>query len=451
MASARRAAAPAALAAAVAFLAGPAPAAAQSAPKDPAASEPGAEALEPETRAQRWRALRERKRARLVPRKPGRLEKTLLAIEKAERPSLLDLNIAGIYPRVQNIARGSQPAAGLRMWHPAIGGTPLDVEASAFYSLRRYEFYDFQLGRLPHRGRAFPPRSTRGDDLYEVGDVRATGPRFTAYGSLRYLHEPQTAFYGLGPATPSLRTTYLYQHATYEGVAGYAPSPRFSLRVRGGLKQVFIGPGKDDASPTTQAVFDDAAAPGLARQPDFFHWGASVLLDGRDEPGRPHKGAMLAVGWDGFDDLSSSSYRFDRFSADARGFLPLGSPQRVLALRARVSSDHPAAGNAVPFYFQETLGGGHNLRGFHTYRFRGRKLVLGQAEYRWEAWPAVELALFADAGRVFTTDEGLSLSGLEHDWGFGLRLKTSDTSVLHFDTAFSREGTRAVIRLGSSF
>jgi len=160
---------------------------------------------------------------------------------------------------------------------------------------------------------------------------------------------------------------------------------------------------------------------------------------------------MLAVGWDGFDDLRSSSHRFDRFAADARGFLPLGSPQRVLALRARVSTDHAAAGSVVPFYLQETLGGGHDLRGFHTYRFRGTKLVLGQAEYRWEAWPALELALFVDAGRVFTTDEGLSLSGLEHDWGFGLRLKSSDSAILHFDTAFSREGTRAVIRLGSSF
>jgi surface antigen Omp85-like protein len=450
MAAPRRSSAPIALAAALALMAGRA-AAAETVGGETPARDASAEAVEPDTRDERWRALRRSKRARLAPRRPGRIERTLLTIEKAERPSLLDLNLAGVYPRVQNIARGSQPAAGLRLWRPEIGGTPLDVEASAFYSLRKYEFYDFQLGRLPHRGRGFPPRSTRGDDVYELGDVRATGPRVTAYASLRYLHEPRTAFYGLGDSLASARTTFLYQHATYEGVAGYQPRPRLGFRVRAGIKQVFIGPGSEKTSLATQAVFDDTTAPGLTRQPDFVHWGASVLLDGRDEPGAPHRGAMLAAGWEAFDDLDSSSYRFDRFSADARAFLPVGSHQRVLALRARVSSDHAAAGSVVPFYFQETLGGGHNLRGFHTYRFRGTKVVLGQAEYRWEAWPALQLALFADAGRVFTTDEGLSLRDLEHDWGFGFRLKTSDATVLHFDTAFSREGTRAVVRLGSSF
>jgi surface antigen Omp85-like protein len=352
---------------------------------------------------------------------------------------------------VRNISRGSWPAAGVRLWRPAFAGSPLDLHASAFYSLRRYEFYDFQLGRLPHHGRGFPPRSTSGDELHEIGNVRALGPRFTAYTTLRYMHEPQTPFYGLGAASPPERTTYLYQHATYEGAAGYDVTPHLALQVRAGLKQVFIGPGQDHDSPTTQALFDETTAPGLTRQPDFFHWATSVLFEGRDEPGRPHRGAMLALGWEGFDDLKSSSYRFDRYAADGRAFVPLGSTQRVLALRVRVSSDHPAAGSVVPFYFQETLGGGHNLRGFHTYRFRGNKLVLGQAEYRWEAWPALEFALFVDAGRVFAADEALSLHDLEHDWGIALSLKTSDATLLHFDTAFSREGTRAVLRLGASF
>jgi hypothetical protein len=427
------------------------PSGAEPAAPPPAAPDTHTETDEPETRAERWQALRARKGEHLAPRQPGWLERTLLKIEKAERPSLLDFNVAHVYPRVQNISRGSWPAAGLRLWRPGTDGMPLDVEASAFYSVRRYELYDLQVGRIPHKGRAFPARSVRGDDVYEMGDVRVTGPRFTGYASLRYLHEPQTSYYGLGPDSPPLLTKYLYQHATYEGIAGFTPSPRFTVRVRAGLKQVFIGPGQDDDAPTTQAVFDDTTAPGLAQQPDFFHWAAAVLLDGRDEPGRPHRGAVLALGWDGYDDRKSSSYKFDRLTADGRAFIPLGSPQRVLALRARVSADHPAAGSVVPFYFQETVGGGHNLRAFHTNRFRGSKLVLGQAEYRWEAWPALELALFADAGRVFDAGEDLSLSGLEHDWGFGLRLKTSEATLLHFDTAFGREGTRAVLRLASSF
>jgi hypothetical protein len=450
MASSRRRAIPSALAAVL--MAGPLFAFAQDRSPEPPVADTGVETMEPDTRAERYRTLRLRKREHLAPRRPGRLERILLGIEKADRPSLLDFNVASVYPRVQNIARGSQPAAGVRLWRPDIKGTSLDVQASAFYSLRRYEFYDLQLGRLPHRGRVFPVRSTRGDDVYELGDMRLVGPRLTTYASLRYLHEPRTAFYGLGEDSPSsARTTYLFQHATYEGVAGYQAHPRLGFTLRAGVKQVFVGPGREAQSPSTQALFDEEAVPGLSRQPDFFHWSASVLLDGRDEPGRPRRGAVLAAGWHRFDDLKSSSFRFDRFAADTRAFVPLGSPQRVLAVRARVSSDHPAPGSVVPFYFQETLGGGQDLRAFHTYRFRGQKLVLGQAEYRWEAWPAVELALFVDAGRVFAAGEGLSLHRLEHDWGFGLRVKSTDATLLQLDTAFGREGARLVARLAASF
>lgn len=420
-------------------------------PASPTASaDPAAEAS---TRAERLRALRLRKRERLAPRRSGFLERNLLAIEKAERPSLFDFNVAGFYPRLQNLARGSQLGAGVRLWRPDLGRTPIDLHASAFYSLRRYEFYDLQLGLLPHRGRRFPPRSTRGDDVYELGNVRQSlASRLTAYASLRYEHWPQTPFYGLGDRTAAAdRTTFLLQQASYQGVAGYQAGRHVAFAVRAGLRQVFVGPGAQKRVPTTQAVFDDATAPGLARQPDFFHWSATLLLEGRDEPGNPHRGGMLALAWDGFDDLRSSSYRFQRLAADARAFLPLASPQRVLALRARVSADRPAAGSVVPFYFQETLGGSPDLRAFRTFRFRGQKLVLGQAEYRWEAWPAIELALFADAGRVFGDGENLSLRRLEHDWGVGLRLKSIEATLLRVDVAWGSEGARVVARFGGSF
>lgn len=410
-------------------------------------------AAEPSTREERWRALRLRKRERLAPRRPGVLERNLLAIEKAERPSVLDFNVAGVYPRLQNIARGSQLAAGVRLWRPDMGRTPIDLHASAFYSRRRYEFYDLQLGLLPHRGRRFPPRSTRGDDVYELGDVRQSfASRLTAYASLRYEHWPRTAFYGLGNQTAAAdRTTFLLQQASYQGVAGYQAGSHVVFNLRAGLRQVFVGPGKEKAVPTTQAIFGDAAAPGLARQPDFFHWSASVLLDGRDEPGNPHRGAMLALAWDGFDDLRSSSYRFQRLAADARAFMPLASPQRVLALRARVAADRPAAGNVVPFYLQDTLGGSPDLRAFRTFRFRGQKLVLGQVEYRWEAWPAIELALFADAGRIFGEGEDLSLRRLQHERGVGLRLKTHEATLLRVEGAWGSEGGRVLARFGASF
>jgi len=373
-------------------------------------------------------------------------------VEKAERPSLLTLNLGGIYPRVRNIADSSQAAAGVRLWQPDIGHSRLDLHASAFHSIRGYEFYDLQFGRMAHRGTAFPAPSTSGGEVHRLGDVvRVDEGRVVLYGSARYRHYPQNGFYGLGlSARPEGGTNFLNQDASYEVVTGYE-GPRGAATVRAGLMQAFVGPGTASDQPTLRVLYDDLSAPGLERQPDFLHLAASLLLDRRDRPGNPHRGGMIALAANRFDERGGDEFTFNRFAGDARGFASLGSPQRVLAVRAHASVDRASPRARVPFYLQEPLGGGRTLRGFANFRYRGQKLLLLQAEYRWEAWPALEFALFADAGRAFGREEVFALRGLEHDYGFGVRLKTHDAVLARFDVARSGEGTRYLVRLGPSF
>ena len=422
-------------------------------PLAPAQSRASAAENQPETRQQRWERLRQEKAAALRPPRQSFVERNILALEKAERPGLLAWNIAGFYPRVQAIGWGSQTAVGARFWQPDIKGTKLDVHAAAFYSVRRYESYELQLGLLPHRGRALPARSTTGDDVYELGGIRRRGGRQGhVYASLRYHHLPEVDFWGLGTdSRPEDRSTFLLQDAWYDVVAGYQHGSRAVVTARAGLMQAFVGPGRDDAFPTAQELFTETVAPGLTRQPDFVYASVLGLLDGRDQPHNPHSGAMLALSFTRFDDRDGDAYRFDRFAADARGYLPLGADQRVLALRAWVTGDRPAEGSRVPFFLQETLGGSHTLRGFRSFRFRGEKLVLLQAEYRWEAAPAVELAAFVDAGRVASHLADWSLRDLRTSYGLGLRIKTHDRVLVRLDLGRGAEETRLLLRLGPSF
>jgi hypothetical protein len=408
---------------------------------------------EPETRAAAWRRQRIARQDRLRPYRPGFVERQMLAIEKAERPSILDFNLFGAHPRIQGIAAGSQTAAGVRLWRPDMGGSPVSLHASGFYSKAGYEYYDLQLGKIPHRGRAFPLRSVTGDDVYELGDHQTAGPfHLILYGSARYRHYPREGFFGLGPGSRRQdRTSFLRQDASYDLVAGYQVSQRLALTARAGLLQAFVGTGEDPTVPTIARLFGDASAPGLARQPDFFYLSPQLFLDFRDEPGNPHRGGMLALQLHRFDDRGGQAFRFSRFAVDARGFVPLGSPQRTLALRVLASFDDAAAGSRVPFYLQETLGGSHTLRGYPNFRFRGEDLLLLQAEYRWEASPALELSLFVDGGRVAARASDLDLSGLRTDWGFGVRLKTFRSVLARFDWARSAETTRALLRFSPSF
>ena len=418
-----------------------------------AAAAAAAEEPPPETRVEEWTRLRREKAERTAPPKSGFVERQLLAIEKATRPSLLDLNLAGFYPRAANVGSGAEWGLGTRFWKPDIGGSPFDVNGSVFYSLNGYEFYDLQFGRLPHRGRSFPPYSTRGDNVHELGDnPRLDKGHVSLYGAATYRHFPQLDYYGLGNGTePEDRTNYLAQDARYELVAGYHPRGGLAVTARAGYVQAFVGPGTSDTVPTIRTRFDDVSAPGLDEQPDFIRYGASVLFDGRDRPGNPHRGGLIALLAERFDERGGDTFTFDRVSADGRAFLPLGAPRRVLALRGFISSDRPAAGARVPFYIQESLGSGDNLRGFARFRFRGEKMLLLQGEYRWETWPALEFALFADAGRPFRAAEDFTLDHLETEYGFGIRLKSHDAVLARLEVAFTGEGTTVLVRLGPSF
>ena len=406
------------------------------------------------TRAAQLREMREAKRAQeLQPYNSGWLERTLLSIDKAETPSILDRNFAGFYPRVGRQSRNAGGSIGVRYWNPEIGGTPLDLHGSAFVSWRRYQLYDLQFGILPHRDHQLPLRSWRGDDVYELGSVNRGGfRRFRIYGSVRYRKNPQETYFGLGPDSRlEDRTSYLLEDATYDLVIGFQAGRRVALSLHTGFRTHRIRSGEDGDVPSIEEVFDDASAPGLDNQPDYFHVTPQLFIDYRDQPGNPHRGFMLGLAYANANDLDEEAYRFDRFAADARVFIPLGSVQRVLALRALALFDDTAPGHRVPFYLQGSLGSSHTLRGYDSFRLRGEDVVLFQAEYRWEASPPIEFALFADGGTVSETGADVNYDKMRWDWGYGVRFKNYRAVLFRFDHAFGDERSRLIVRVSTAF
>ena len=75
----------------------------------------------------------------------------------------------------------------------------------------------------------------------------------------------------------------------------------------------------------------------------------------------------------------------------------------MIALRAAGTFSYVRKGNVVPFYMQPTIGGPSDVRGLPRFRYYGNNSIVGNAEYRWEVAPALDMALFADAGRVQST------------------------------------------------
>jgi outer membrane protein assembly factor BamA len=105
----------------------------------------------------------------------------------------------------------------------------------------------------------------------------------------------------------------------------------------------------------------------------------------------------------------------------------------------------------VPFYFQPTLGGAQALRGFREFRFQDRNSLLLSAEYRWEAWWALDGALFVDAGTVAAERRDLSLRNLDASYGIGFRFHSNRAFAARLDLAFSREGFIPLLRFENVF
>jgi hypothetical protein len=422
---------------------------AEQAPAPPCASTTG---LEIGPRLAQWVEKRQAKCAELAPYKPGFLERQLLLFEKAERPPVTQLNLFGFYPRVQAIEHRSQAAAGARFWQPDIGRTRIDAHGSAFWSLGGFRFYDLQLGMMPHVGRDFPLFSNRSDDVFELPNVRrGDDSRHMLYASFAYRWAPKFDFFGIGgDSRREDQADYLLEDSLYEVVGGYRVLRRLTVGARAGFYHAAPGPGRDEDLPQVEDVFAPSELPGVGREPDFRRYGASLVWDSRERARNPHSGGVLALQWLHYGERGGDLAAFDRLAADARLYLTLGHEQRVLALRAYASRDDAKQGSRVPFYLLSHLGNSHTLRAYPSQRFRGEELLLLQAEYRWEAAPALELAAFVDSGAVAATRHD-PLGRFHTDGGIGLRFKGHEALLARIDCAWGGEGFRFLFRFSPSF
>ena len=97
------------------------------------------------------------------------------------------------------------------------------------------------------------------------------------------------------------------------------------------------------------------------------------------------------------------------------------------------------------------------MRGFRNYRFRDRRSLLMNLEYRWEVWTYADFVLFADGGKVFRRAGDLDFTDLQAGYGFGFLLRTPLVGQLgrygrlRFDSAKSQEGFRIYIGSGPAF
>ena len=385
-------------------------------------------AQEPATRAEMLQREREEKAQKLTPPTQGRLERALMDLESGRVFERLLNPAEGLYPKIGNITTGSGFSFGPGYRYPRLFNGQMEVSGFVAASFTRYWMID---------GRLLAPR---------LADGRVS---LGVYGQ-RY-DFPEEDFFGLGPdSSRDDEVIYGLRNTVVGGFGTYRPIPWLNLTA--GVN--YLNPSIDAFSEEESLlrVFGPAEAPGALVQPDFYRYSASIDVNRRVPIGNPRRGGQYVLAYNRYDDTDRDLFSFNRVDIELQHYVPIVRDRRVLALHARAVLTDADPGAEVPFYFQPTLGGPDDLRGFRNFRFRDRNTMLFQAEYRWEIFTAMDGAIFYDIGKVAPRVEDFHLSDFERDFGIGFRFGTVNGVFLRIEGAFgSSAGAHFILRFGNVF
>jgi hypothetical protein len=262
---------------------------------------------------------------------------------------------------------------------------------------------------------------------------------------------------------------------------------KLSLALLGEVNGRFVNiRGESGQSvPSIDTVYTNATAPGLSRQPGFIQLVEGVRI-------RPVIADALQLNYMGnlqeFFAPSSSQNSFLRWtvdlnhtfylygytqsapkSTDANGPDSCAAPGEKcrevsqsrnlngsIGFRLLLSESITSATSAVPFYFQQTLGGSDinsalALGSYQDYRFRAPNLLLLQENFEHSIWGPFGVKFMADEGRVALTRGDVGFSHLKHGFAAGLTLRAGGFPMVSLMFAWGGpEGHHNIFNMNTS-
>ncbi|MGH9495976.1 MAG: hypothetical protein ACRD3B_13335 [Candidatus Sulfotelmatobacter sp.] len=267
----------------------------------------------------------------------------------------------------------------------------------------------------------------------------------------------------------------------------WAAIRKLNLALLGEINGRFISVRGDHGQsvPSIETLYTDATAPGLASQPAFFQLGQGFRI-------KPDTGDYLKLNYTAnfqeFFAPSSSQNSFLRWTADLNHTIYIYGNAKTAAgasdqlgpdscvqvnekcpaishtrnlngfvtARLFVSESITSATSAVPFYFQQTLGGSDinsamSLGSYQDYRFRAPNLLLLEGAVEHSVWGPFGVKFMADEGRVALTRGDLGFSHMKHSFAAGLTLRAGAFPMVQLMFAWGgAEGHHNIFNLNSS-
>ena len=296
--------------------------------------------------------------------------------------------------------------------------------------------------------------------LYSIGgdkkiQIVASTPdhldgRLDLMSAIGWIDGTRRPYYGLGNESDKAQfTTYRITHGFAEGAALLRPVKWLRLRVDGGLDDYDQRRATGTGRPIDE-VFTPATAPLLGGNPRYLRAEVSAAAYWLESPGYSRRGGLYRFAYEEFNPVEEGG-TFGFVRTEVVQHLPIMRETWVVSLRARTESIVRKS-DVVPFFLMPSLGGGNSIRGYLTERFRDRHALLMSSELRW--FPnrlGLDMAFFADAGKVAPLRTGLTFDRMRTDVGIGMRFHTPTSTVLRLEVARGWEGLRFVFATSSPF
>jgi hypothetical protein len=380
-----------------------------------------AQTPEPDTRQGAIEERQAQKVETLHPYTPSGGERVMTALQ-----NVFVYPVETWHPFFESAYRGGGFAAGLGyMWHVS-PYSYVDIRGS--YSIKAYKRaeVEFVSPRLFHR---------RGE-LSILGGWRDV---------------PEVPFYGFGTSTSTrARVNYGFDQPYASALLTLRPTRRLLL-LRGGLElsrwHLQSGTG---GSPSIDDVYTPETLAGVGTTTTYVHTQATAGFDWRPSSGYARRGGFYGITAHDYHDRDDK-LGFRQIDYEVIQHIPILRESWTISLHGLAETTWRKRDEEVPFFLMPSLGGGSNLRGFSSWRFRDRNSLLLQAEWRIMVNRFFDTAVFYDAGQVAAHKSDLNLDHLKSDYGFGARFHTPLSTVLRIDVARSREGTTLVFATSPVF
>jgi hypothetical protein len=300
-------------------------------------------------------------------------------------------------------------------------------------------------------------------------------------------------YFGLGNDSTLARASVFGMTETMVGVNAIKPVyewpsiRKLNLALLGEVNGRFVNirgePGQ--SAPSIETLYTNATAPGLSNQPGFVQLGEGLRI-------KPVIADYVQLNYAGtfqeFFAPSSSQNSFLRWTVDLNHTIYLygytqSAPKNTdgngpdscapngekcpevshsrnlngfIDVRLLLSESINSATSAVPFYFQQTLGGSDinsamSLGSYRDYRFRAPNLLLLQESFEHSIWGPFGLKFMADEARVALTRGDLGFSHLRHSFAGGLTLRAGGVPMISIMFAWGGpEGHHNIFNMNTS-